>query len=218
MITTENIRALLCSSLTCLDHRRHLLRLDLVQLVTSFIDAAAFATVSHVNRSFVMFDHFARYPRSISAVLTYLTNDVILQVYPIINDFYLETKQFVLSKLIQYLHDTDFVWKLTPLFSNSISYFHSRDIQVLMQFATERLRRLLSVWLDSPAEYKVMKTFTSELVAFIDKLRFYIDDKLDFLLPAIRMASPRISINGTNNQTFLVTWLNRFNVTSAIAS
>ena len=208
----------LYSSLTCLIHHRNFLHLDLSQLVTSVIDTWAFETISYVNRSFTMVDHFTRYPRSLNAALSYLSNDVILRVYQDISDFYLETKQFVLSKTIQYLHETDFVWKISPILSNSITYFSSHDIQALVHFFIERLRRLLSLWLDSPVEYKLMKTFTSELIALIDKLRFYIDDKLDFLFPTLQMATPRVLLNGTSNQTFLLTWLRQLNVTNTIDS
>ncbi|CAF4123391.1 unnamed protein product, partial [Adineta steineri] len=68
----------------------------------------------------------------------------------------------------------------------------------------------------SPMEYKLMKTIASQLIEFIDKLRFYIDDKLDFLLPTLQIFTPRLSINGSSNQTFLLTWLKQYNITNII--
>jgi hypothetical protein len=70
--------------------------------------------------------------------------------------------------------------------------------------------------MDSPIEYKIMKTIVSQLIESIDKFRFYIDDKLDFLLPLLKKYSPRLLTNSSNNQTFLLTWSKQQNLSNII--
>ena len=197
-------------------NHQNLLHLDVTQLTTLAIDTFVYEIVRHVNKSLTVFDHFTHYPRSMNAILSYLSNELILQTYKLFKNFYLETKQFFLSKLIQYLHDMDFLMKVSPILFESITFLSSDDIQIGVHFLTSRLRRLFATWLESPVEYKIMETCTKQLIELIDKVRFYIDDKLDFLLPTLHIATPRLWTNGNNNQTFLLTWLKQYNVTNII--
>jgi hypothetical protein len=70
--------------------------------------------------------------------------------------------------------------------------------------------------MNSPLEYKIMRTLAIQLTEFIDKLRYYIDDKLDFLLPTLQVYTPRLWINNSSNQTFLLTWSKQSNLTNII--
>ncbi|UJR26422.1 hypothetical protein I4U23_007754 [Adineta vaga] len=213
---TEQILQEYMNNLTCFTNHRNLLHFDMAQLTTLFIDTFVYEIVHHVNKTLTMFNHFTHYPRSMSAILSYLSNEVILEIYKFIKDFYLETKQFFLAKIIRYLYDMDFLMKIVPVLSDSITFFSSSDFQTGVRFINDRIRQLLSLWLESPFEYKIMKTFTRQLIEWIDKIRFYIDDKFDFLLPTLQIASLRLSMNGTNNQTFLLTWLKQYNLTNLI--
>ncbi|CAF4300864.1 unnamed protein product [Rotaria magnacalcarata] len=85
-----------------------------------------------------------------------------------------------------------------------------------MYVFNQKLRQLLSLWINSPIEYKLMKTMANQLIESIDKIRFYIDDKLDFLLPRLQIYTSRLGFNHTDNQTFLLTWLKNYNLTSII--
>jgi len=163
-----------------------------------------------------MFNHFTHYSRSLNAIISYLSNEIILNVYKFLNDLYLETKKFFLSKFIQYTYEIDFLLKISLSLSDSITYFSSNDIRTIIYLFNDRLRRLLTIWMDSPIEYKIMTTIASQLREFIDKLRFYLDDKLDFLLPTLQIYSPRLLINNTSNQTFLLTWSKHYNLTNII--
>ncbi|CAF3728309.1 unnamed protein product, partial [Adineta steineri] len=212
----ENLLQEYMNNLTCLINHQNLLHLDIDQLTTLLIDTFAYETVSYVNKTLIMFNHFTHYPRSMNAIISYISNEIIVEIHKFINDFYLQTKKFCLSKIIQYLYELDFLIKISPLFSDSITFFASNDIREFILFFNDRLRQLLSLWLHSPMEYKLMKTIASQLIEFIDKLRFYIDDKLDFLLPTLQIFTPRLSINGSSNQTFLLTWLKQYNITNII--
>jgi len=163
-----------------------------------------------------MFNHFTHYPRSMNAILSYLSNEIILNLYKFINDLYLETKKFFLSKFIQYLYEIDFLLKISPFLLDSITLFSSNDIQTIIYLFNDRLRRLLSIWMNSPLEYKIMRTLAIQLTEFIDKLRYYIDDKLDFLLPTLQVYTPRLWINNSSNQRFLLTWSKQSNLTNII--
>jgi len=163
-----------------------------------------------------MLNHFTRYPQSINAIIVYISNEMILNTYKFLNNFYLETKNYFLSKLIQYSYEIDFLIKVSPFLSNSITYFSSNDIRTIVYLFNNRLRRLLSIWIDSPMEYKIMKTIAYLLIEFSDQFRFYLDDKLDFLLPTLKIYTPRLWINNTINQTFLLTWSKQYNRTNVI--
>ncbi|CAF3266519.1 unnamed protein product [Rotaria socialis] len=204
------------NNLTCLTNHRNLLHLDMPQLATSAIDTFAFETVYYVNKTSSVFNHLTHYPRSMNAMISYLSNEIILSTYQFINNFYLETKKFFLSKAIKYSYEMELLIKNFPLLSDSITYFSSNDIRTIMYVFNQKLRRLLSLWIDSPIEYKLMKTMTNQLIESIDKIRFYIDDKLDFLLPRLQIYTPRLRFNHTDNQTFLLTWLKNYNLTSII--
>lgn len=163
-----------------------------------------------------MFNYFTHYPHSISAILTYLSNEIILNAYKFLNNFYLETKNYFLSKLIQYAYEIDFLIKISPFLSDSITYFSSNDIRTIVYLFNDRLRRLLTIWMESPMEYKIMKTIASLMIEIIEKFRFYLDDKFDFLLPTLKIYTPRIWMNNSINQTFLLTWSKQFNGTNVI--
>jgi len=163
-----------------------------------------------------MLNHFTRYPQSMNAIIVYISNEMILNTYKFLNNFYLETKNYFLSKLIQYSYEIDFLIKVSPFLSNSITYFSSNDIRTIVYLFNNRLRRLLSIWIDSPMEYKIMKTIANLLIEFNDQFRFYLDDKLDFLLPTLKIYTPRLWINNTINQTFLLTWSKQYNRTNVI--
>lgn len=163
-----------------------------------------------------MLNHFTRYPQSMNAIIVYISNEMILNTYKFLNNFYLETKNYFLSKLIQYSYEIDFLIKVSPFLSNSITYFSSNDIRTIVYLFNNRLRRLLSIWIDSPMEYKIMKTIAHLLIEFSDQFRFYLDDKLDFLLPTLKIYTPRLWINNTINQTFLLTWSKQYNRTNVI--
>jgi hypothetical protein len=180
------------------------------------IDTFVFETIYYVNQTLIMFNHFTHYPRSINAIISYISNEIILKTYKFINDFYLETKRYFLSKIIQYSYEVDFLLKISPLLSDSITYLSSYDIRTIIDLFNDRLRRVLSLWLDSPIEYKIMKTIASQLIEFMDLFRFYVDDKLDFLLPRLQSYTPSLWINGSSNQTFLLTWSKQYNVTNTI--
>jgi len=151
-----------------------------------------------------------------NAIISYISNEIILHTYKFLNDLYLETKKFFLSKFIQYSYEIDFLLKISPILLDSITYFSSNDIQTMIFLFNDRLRRLLSIWMNSPIEYKIMKTIAIQLREFIDRLRFYLDDKLDFLLPTLKVYSPRLWINNSSNQTFLLTWSKQYNLTNTI--
>jgi hypothetical protein len=163
-----------------------------------------------------MFNHFTHYSRSINAIIAYITNEVILNIYKFLNNFYLETKKYFLSKFIQYSHEMDFLVKISPFLSDSITFFSSNDLRIIIYVINNRLRRLVTVWMDSPIEYKIMKTIVSQLIEFIDKFRFYLDDKLDFLLPRLQIYTPKLWTNSSNNQTFLLTWSKQQNLSNII--
>lgn len=165
-----------------------------------------YETISHVNQSLIMFEYFQHYPHSISAILTYLTETIHLNFYKFMNNFILESKEYFLSNSIRQLEQFDILMRLSPMFFESITYFSSTDIQILTHLLNNRLRELLTLWKNSPIEYKLMKTMSSLWVEFIDRLRFYLDDKLDFLLPTLKIYSPKTITNHTANQTFLLTW------------
>lgn len=163
----------------------------------------------YVNRTSVMFNHFTRYSHSSNAMLQYLSNELILHLYRWISRFYLETKEYFLSKFLQYSQEIDFIIKISPLLSDSITFLSSNDLRASVYFINDRLYRLASIWRDSPMEYKLMKTIAMQLIEFIERIRFYLDERLDFLLPNLKIYTPQIWINQTINQTFLLTWSKR---------
>ena len=203
-------------SLTCLINHQNLLHLNMSQIVTLAIDSFVFETISYVNKTSIMFNYFTRYPRSMNAVVSYTSNEIILNTYKFINNFYLETKKFFLSKIIQYSYESDFLVKISPFLSDSITYFSSNDIRTIIHLFNNRLRQLLSLWMKSPIEYKIIRTTVSQLIETIDKFRSYLDDKLDFLLPTLQIYTPRSWTNGSSNKTFLFTWSKQYNLSKII--
>jgi hypothetical protein len=163
-----------------------------------------------------MFNHFTHYPRSLNAIITYISNEIILNIYKFLNNFYLDSKTFFLSKFIQYSNEMDFLLKIFPFLSDSITFFSSNDLRTIIYLINDRLRRLFLIWLKSPIEYKIMKTIATQLIVSIDKIRFYLDDKLDFLLPTLKIYSPPLWVNMSRNQTFLLTWSKQYNLTNTI--
>ena len=68
-------------SLTCLINHKNLLHLDLSQLVTLTIDSFVYEIVYYVNKTLIMFDYFTHYPRSVNAIISYISNEIILSTY-----------------------------------------------------------------------------------------------------------------------------------------
>lgn len=209
----ENILSIIFS-LTCLKNHQNLLHLTASQLTTLTIDSFVYKMVHYVNRTLIMFNHFTRYSRSMNAILSYISNEIILNIYTSINDFYLETKQFCLSKAIQYSLEIEYLLKILPYLSDSITYFSSNEIRTIIYVLNHRLRQLLSLWINSPIEYKLMKSIVTQIIELIDQIRYHIDDKLDFLIPRLQIYTPRLPSKNVNNQSFLLTWSKYFNVTS----
>lgn len=192
--------------MTCLIHHQNLFHLDISQLTILVINTFTYQIMHYVNRTSIIFNHFTRYSHSSNAMIHYLSNELILQLYRWINQFYLETKEYFLSKFLQYSQEIDFIIKISPLLSDSITFLSSNDLRASVYFINDRLYRLVSIWRDSPLEYKFMKTVAMQSIEFIERIRFYLDDKLDFLLPILKIYTPQIWINQTMNQTFLLTW------------
>lgn len=172
--------------------------------------------VYYVNKTLIMFNHLTHYPRSMNAIMSYLSNEIILNTYEFIKNVYLETKRFVLSKAIEYSYEMEFLLKIFPFLSDSISYFSSNDIRTILYIFNEKIRDLLSLWMNSPIDYKIMHTIANLLTELVDRLRYHIDDKLDFVLPRLQVYVPRLGFNSTSNQTFLVTWTKNYNLTNFI--
>lgn len=204
------------SSLTCLTNYQNLFHLDISQLTTLAIDSFAYDIVYYVNRTLIMFHHFSHYSRSMNAIISYTSSEIIIRIYKFINNFYLETKRFLLSKAIKYLHEIEFLSTVSQYLSDSITIFSSHDIRTMTHLLITRLRQLLNLWINSPIEYKIMKTIVNQIIESIDKIRYYVDDKLDFLLPRLQIYTPRLWTNTTNNQTFFLTWSKQYNLTSII--
>ncbi|CAF4301893.1 unnamed protein product, partial [Rotaria sp. Silwood2] len=213
---TENLLQEYMNNLTCLINHKNLLHLDISQLATLTIDSFIFEIVYYVNKTLTIFNHLTHYPRSMNAFISYISNEIILNTYKFINNLYLETKRFFLPKCIQYSYEAEFLLKMFPFLSDSITYFSSNDIRTINYLFNHRLRQLLSIWMNSPIEYKIMKTIVSQLIEFIDKIRFYLDDKLDFLLPRLQVYTPQLWTNSSQNQTFLLTWSKQYNLTYII--
>lgn len=203
-------------SLTILTNHQNLLRLDASQLTTLAIDTFVYDMVYYVNKTLIMFNHLTHYPRSMNAIMSYLSNEIILNTYEFIKNVYLETKRFVLSKAIEYSYEMEFLLKIFPFLSDSISYFSSNDIRTILYIFNEKIRDLLSLWMNSPIDYKIMHTIANLLTELVDRLRYHIDDKLDFVLPRLQVYVPRLGFNSTSNQTFLVTWTKNYNLTNFI--
>ena len=154
----------------------------------------------------MLFQHSAQYPRSISAILSYLSNAIILDQYKHISGLYSESKRFFLSKALQYSSELEFVLNIAPMFSNSITLLASNDIRAVIQLFNVWQRQLVSLWIHSPIEDKLMRTVASLLTQAMDQLRFRLDDKFDSLLPMIRLLSSNEEHGAEDNQTFLLTW------------
>ena len=163
-----------------------------------------------------MFNHFTHYPRSFSAIIHYISNEILLHLHQWLSTFYLETKEYFLAKFLQYSQEIDFMIKISPLLSDSITFLSSNDLRAMVYFINDRLYRLVSIWRDSPMESKLMKTFAIQLIESIEKIRIHLDEKFDFLLPILKIYTPRIWINNTVNQTFLLTWSKQYNLTYSI--
>lgn len=213
--TTKEI-SLFYFSLTCLINHQNLLHLDFSQLVNLTINTFVYETISSVNKTLIMFNYFTHYSRSMNAIISYLSNEILLETYKFINNFYLETKKYFLSKILQLSYEIDFLLKVSPILFDSITFLSSNDIQTIIYLFNNQLRQLLNIWINSPIEYKIIRTIASLLRDFIEKIRFYIDDKLDFLLPILQIYTPRMLINNTSNQTFLLTWSKSYNRTNTI--
>lgn len=203
-------------SLSCLINHQNLLHLDFSQLVNLTINTFVYETISSVNKTLIMFNYFTQYSRSMSAIISYLNNEILIEIYKFSNNFYLETKKYFLDKLLQLTYEIDFLLKISPILSDSITFLSSHDIRTIIYLINNQLRRLLNLWIHSPIEYKIMRTIASLLIELNDRIRFYIDDKLDFLLPRLQIYNPKLFINYTNNQTFLVTWSKYYNLTNII--
>ena len=193
-------------SLTCLQHHRNLLHLNFPEFAKFTMDSLVYQLISQINRTSVILQHFTRYPRSISAVLSYLTNDVLLDLHQDASQVYLESKRFLLDAALRSSNNVDLLMSFSPIFFDSITLLSSKDIRTIVWLFNDRLRRLITVWKNSPLEYKLMKTATSALIDSIDRLRGFLDDRLDFLLPRLEVYTPRMEINDTINQTYLLTW------------
>lgn len=193
-------------SLTCLQHHRNLLHLNFPEFAKFAIDSLVYQLISQINRTSVILQHFTRYPRSISAVLSYLTNDILLDLHQDAAQVYLESKQFLLDAALRSSNNIELFMSVSPIFFDSITLLSSKDIRTIVWLFNDRLRRLITVWKNSPMEYKLMKTAASALIDSIDRLRGFLDDRFDFLLPRLEVFTPRIVINGTINQTYLLTW------------
>ncbi|CAF0719709.1 unnamed protein product [Rotaria sp. Silwood1] len=213
---SESLLQKYMNNLTCLINHQNLFHLDMSQLATLIIDSFIFDIVYYVNKTLIMFNHFTHYPRSMNAIISYISNEIILTTYKFINNLYLETKNFFLPKFIQYLYEAEFLLKISPLLSDSITYFSSNDLRIITNLLNYRLRQLLSLWMNSPMEYKIMRTIARESIELIDKLRFYLDDKLDFLLPRLQVYTPQSWTNSSHNQSFLLTWSKQYNLTNII--
>ena len=186
------------------------------QLVTLVIDSLVYEMIYTVDKTSDMFHHFTRYSRSMNAIISYINNEIILHIYTFINDLYLETKKFFLSKAIQYTYKMEFLLKNSPWLLDSKTIFSSNDIHTIIYLVNNRLRRLLLLWINSSIEYKIMKTGVNQLTELIDKFRFHLDDKLDVLLPKLKIYTPQLWTNSIRNQTFLLSWSEQHNLTKIL--
>ncbi|CAF5076918.1 unnamed protein product, partial [Rotaria sp. Silwood1] len=46
------------------------------QLATLIIDSFIFDIVYYVNKTLIMFNHFTHYPRSMNAIISYISNEI----------------------------------------------------------------------------------------------------------------------------------------------
>lgn len=175
-----------------------------------------YQTINSVNRTLIMFNHFTHYPRSFNAIIHYITNEILRNLHRWSSTFYLESKEYFLAKFLQYSQEIDFIIKISPLLSDSITLLSSNDLRAMIYFINDRLYRLVSIWRDSPIEEKLMKTFIIQLIEIIERFRIHLGEKLDFLLPILKISTPKIWINDTVNQTFFLTWLKQSNLTYSI--
>ena len=192
--------------MTYFSHGPHLFHLTAPQLVTLIVDSLARRIVQQVNRTSILFQHSARYPRSISAILSYVSNAFVLDHYGHISEFYSESKRFFLAKALQYSAELEVILNIAPMFADSITLLASSDIRAVIQLFNLWQRQLVSLWINSPIEDKLMRTVAGLVVQAIDQLRFRLDDRFDSLLPMIRPLGSGNEHAHKNNQTFLLTW------------
>ena len=193
-------------SLTIFKFHRDLFHRNFTDVSNIAIETFVYQFVQHVNRTSNFLHHFTRHPRSIGVLLSVLLNEILLEIYKEFSQFYLESKRFVLNKILEYSNDMELIVQFSRFVFKSLTILASEDLQTLFSFFNERFRQLIRFWLNSPFEYKLMRTIASQTTELIDRIRFYLDDRFDFLLPHLRIYTPRFESKNVFNETFLFSW------------